>query len=157
MISTLVGSSKKETFGVLRERIWKRINGWDEKFLSSAGREVMIKAVLQAIPSYLMGCFLLPRNITDVLERAIRNFWWSGGTDKKMAWLPWNKLCEPKASGDWVFVISGVSTWLSLQNKDGDFYCIMSPCCFEFIKLDIFRMDRFSPLCWGSRPSATWI
>lgn len=89
-----VGRSKKEIFGLLRERIWKRINGWGEKFLSTVGREVMIKIVLQAIPSYLlMGCFLLPKNVTDIIERG---FWWSGTWSKKMAWLAWSKLCESK-------------------------------------------------------------
>lgn len=48
-----VGKSKNEIFEVLKERIWNKINGWGEKILSRAGREIMIKDVLQAIPSYL--------------------------------------------------------------------------------------------------------
>lgn len=74
-----VGCSKKEIFGFLREQIWARINGWGEKTLSSAGWEVMIKVVLQAVPSYIMSCFLVPKNIIHAVETAIRSFWWSGG------------------------------------------------------------------------------
>lgn len=39
--------------------------------LSSAGQEVMIKAVLQAIPCYIMSCFLLPKNVVHTLESVI--------------------------------------------------------------------------------------
>nr|GEW13357.1 reverse transcriptase [Tanacetum cinerariifolium] len=38
-----------------------------EKLLSQSGREVLIKSVIQAIPSYAMQCFLLPRNLLDKL------------------------------------------------------------------------------------------
>lgn len=98
-----VGKSKKEIFGVLKERIWSKINGWGEKLLSQAGREVMIKAVLQTIPSYLMGSFLLPRYIVATLESAIRSYWWSGGSESKMAWISWRKLCQLKAKGGMSF------------------------------------------------------
>lgn len=59
----------------------------------------MIKTVLQAIPSYLMGCFLLPKYIVATLESAVRSYWWSGESGRKMAWVSWRKLCQPKAMG----------------------------------------------------------
>lgn len=37
--------------------MWKKLKGWKEKTLSQAGREVLIKVVVEAIPSYIMGCF----------------------------------------------------------------------------------------------------
>lgn len=46
-----VGRSKKNTFAYLKERVWKRIQGWKEKLLSRAGKEILIKAVAQAIPT----------------------------------------------------------------------------------------------------------
>lgn len=82
---SVVGKSKQQIFSVLRERSWKRINGWGEKTLSQAGKEVLIKAVLQAIPTYIMSCFFLPGNLIDSIEAAIRQFWWGGGTVRRMA------------------------------------------------------------------------
>lgn len=80
----LVGR-RREIFGVLKEQIWARINSWGEKLLPSAGREIMIKAVLQAILSYTISCLLLPNNITNTLDNAIGSYWWSGVVlDKKL-------------------------------------------------------------------------
>lgn len=115
-----MGKSKKEIFEVLKERIWNKINGWGEKILSRAGREIMIKAVLQAIPSYLMGCFLLLKNIISTLECAIRSFWWSGGNERKLAWISWKKLCQPKSRGGMGFRDLRALIWHFLLNKDGE-------------------------------------
>ncbi|KAK4397413.1 hypothetical protein Sango_1577900 [Sesamum angolense] len=38
-------------FRSIRDRIWQRIGGWNERNLSQAGKEVLIKAVAQAIPT----------------------------------------------------------------------------------------------------------
>lgn len=95
----VVGKSKKEIFSVLRERIWKRINGWGERTLSSAGKEVLIKAVLQSIPTYLMSCFFLPGHLISSMEAAIRAYWWGDGNHRKLAWVLWTKLCQPKSQG----------------------------------------------------------
>ena len=46
------GKSKSNTFKDLWEKITKRVLGWKEKFISKAGREILIKTVAQAIPIY---------------------------------------------------------------------------------------------------------
>lgn len=100
---SVIGQSKQQIFRVIRERIWKRINGWGEKTLSKAGNEVLIKAVLQAIPSYIMSCFALPGYLIDSIESAIRSFWWGDGEKKKLAWVAWSQLCKPKSKGGFGF------------------------------------------------------
>ena len=66
----------------------KKLAGWKEKLLSKAGKEVLIKAATQAIPTHTMSCFKIPDSLCDDLTRMIRNFWWGQKQDeKKMAWL----------------------------------------------------------------------
>lgn len=48
----IIGKSKVDVFGCLKDRIWKKAYGWKEKLLSMGGKEVLIKAILQAIPTY---------------------------------------------------------------------------------------------------------
>lgn len=67
--------SKVEVFNYLKDRLWSRVNGWNEKNLSQAGREVLIKSVLQAIPTYVMSCFKLPSTILEEVEKIIRRYW----------------------------------------------------------------------------------
>lgn len=49
--------SKRLQFGYLRERVEQKIKNWNNCFFSTGGREVLIKSILQAIPSYAMSCF----------------------------------------------------------------------------------------------------
>ena len=57
----MIGRSKSEIFGFVKERVWKKLKGWKEKTLTQAGNDVLIKAVAQAIPTYVMSCFKLPK------------------------------------------------------------------------------------------------
>ena len=79
---TEVGQSKMGTFKYLRDKIWDKVRGWMEKLLSSTGKEVLIKAVAQAIPVYSMACFRLPRGLCESVTSLIRQFWWGSKQGK---------------------------------------------------------------------------
>jgi hypothetical protein len=72
-----VGNDRAETFAYLKDRIWQRIQGWKEKMLSRAGKEILIKAVAYAIPTFSMGCFDLTKDLCDKISVMIARFWWS--------------------------------------------------------------------------------
>ena len=44
--------------------------------LSRAGKEVLIKAVAQAIPTYTMSVFQLPSKLCEELDGLYARFWW---------------------------------------------------------------------------------
>jgi len=50
-----VGRNKKESFNFIKEKIWRKLQGWESRLLSQAGQKVLIKAVIQAIPTFTMG------------------------------------------------------------------------------------------------------
>jgi len=68
--------------------------------LSKAGKEILIKAVAQAIPTFAMGCFDLTKGLCDKISSMIAKFWWSQqDKDNKMHWLSWEKLTRAKEDG----------------------------------------------------------
>ena len=71
---SLVGRSKRNTFNDIKEKLKKNLAGWKEKLLSKAGKEVLIKVVAQAIPTYIMSCFKVPDSLCEELTRMIWNF-----------------------------------------------------------------------------------
>ncbi|MCH84971.1 RNA-directed DNA polymerase (Reverse transcriptase), partial [Trifolium medium] len=99
-LPSMVGRSKKATFAYIKDRIWRKINYWRSRPLSKVGKEVMIKSVLQAIPTYVMSIYLLPDSLINEIERMINAFWWGGGNDNKgIRWLAWDKLACSKEEG----------------------------------------------------------
>jgi hypothetical protein len=82
-LPSMVGRSKKSTFTFVKDRVWKRINSWRGRALSKAGKEVMIKSVLQSIPSYVMSVYLIPEAIIKEIERMLNSFWWGGGSQNE--------------------------------------------------------------------------
>ena len=66
------GKSKVNTFRELHEKINKRVLGWKEKFISKAGREVLI--VAQAIPTYSMSIFKLPKALCDSINSILAKY-----------------------------------------------------------------------------------
>ena len=95
-----VGRAKEGSFKYLKDRIWKQVQGWMEKALSVGGKEVLIKSVAQAIPTYSMACFKLPWGLCEHINGIIRKFWWgSKAGERKTAWVAWDDMIMPKYKG----------------------------------------------------------
>ena len=61
---------------------------------------MLIKAVAQSIPTYMMGVFQLPVKLCDELNTMCARFWWGQiGNEKKIHWKIWNILSQPKKEG----------------------------------------------------------
>jgi hypothetical protein len=84
---TQIGQSRRACFNFIMDKIKKKLKGWKERCLSFAGRSTLISVVIQAIPTYIMSCFLLPRSMCDKIESAMCNFWWgSSERNHKIHW-----------------------------------------------------------------------
>ena len=75
-LPTFVSGSKNKIFKHIHERVLKKLKGWKEGFMSQAGREVLIKAVAQALPTYAMQCSRLPVTMLTEIEGLFRSFFW---------------------------------------------------------------------------------
>ena len=64
---------------------------------------MLIKSVIQAIPTYSMSCFKLPKGLIKEIKIMIRKFWWGySGDSKKVHWVKWERLCQGRDLEGWV-------------------------------------------------------
>lgn len=86
-LSALVGADRSDCFQHFIERIIQRINGWKQKHMSIGGKEILLKAVAQAIPVYAMSVFLIPKGACKAMIDAISKFGWGDDENRnKMHW-----------------------------------------------------------------------
>ncbi|XP_019184795.1 PREDICTED: uncharacterized protein LOC109179754 [Ipomoea nil] len=100
-LPSLVGRRKTQILGFLKDRILTKVRSWNAKFLSRVGRAVLLKNVIQAMPSYAMMVFLLPEGLCRNIEVLMNEYWWTGtvGNGKCLRWRSWNGLSRPKGVG----------------------------------------------------------
>ena len=66
--------SKKQVFSFVQERMNNHISSWYAKLLSKGGKEVQIKSVAQAVPTYVMSCYRLTQDTCKKLSAAVTRF-----------------------------------------------------------------------------------
>ena len=99
-LPSLIRRKKKASFEFIKEQVWHKLQGWEEKILYQVVRKalnqrkrVLIKAVVQAIPTYTISCFKLLLGLCNEIEYLIKNFWWGQQGDcRKIHWVKWNTL-----------------------------------------------------------------
>jgi len=98
------GRSKKVVFSFVMDRIWKKVKGWKERFLTNKGKETLIKAVAQAIPNYILSCYKMPMGCCRDIDMMLARFWWGSKDEKrKIHWISWDKLSKSKNKGNMGF------------------------------------------------------
>lgn len=50
-LPSLIGRNKSEAFEFIKEKAWNRTKGWRNKMLSNAGKEILLKSVVQTLLS----------------------------------------------------------------------------------------------------------
>jgi hypothetical protein len=146
--------------------VWKKLKGWKEKNLSFAGRATLIKAVAQAIPTYIMSSFLIPKGLCDQMESQISNFWWGSNVDKrKIHWVNWKKTCKAKSKGGMGFkdlrafneALLAKQGWRLVTNPTSLVARILKAKCYpncDFLKA---RQHHITSYSWQSIHKASWL
>ncbi|XP_017613545.1 uncharacterized protein LOC108458650 [Gossypium arboreum] len=76
------------------EKVRRKLQNWDAKRLSIAGRIILAQSVLMTIPSYFMQSMMIPRGICNEIESLVKQFiWGSSEQKKKMALVGWDSMC----------------------------------------------------------------
>ena len=66
-----------------------------------AGKLILIKAVLSALPIFQSSLLLAPKSITSQISKILRDFLWNGGkgSQSKMHIVSWDTLKKPVYEG----------------------------------------------------------
>ncbi|XP_019155162.1 PREDICTED: uncharacterized protein LOC109152034 [Ipomoea nil] len=84
-------------FSYIEDKIRQRIGSWNKKLLSHASKEIPLKSVAQAMPTFTMGVFLLPVSVCTPIERTMNRYLWGSGTDGGIHWKAWQMLFKPES------------------------------------------------------------
>ena len=133
------------------------MQGWAERLLACAGREVLLKSVIQAIPTFSMSCFLLTKKVCKQLTSSMARYWWSSSIDRRsMHWISWDKLATPKVQGGMGFrefqkfnlALLGKHGWRLLTEPNS--------LCVRVLKGKYFPYSDFMQAHAPSSASAIW-
>ena len=118
----VIGRSKRQVLDFIRQKTIARLKGWKEQLLSPAGKEVLLKAVIMALPTYVMSACLLPKALCKEICSEMARYWWGQkGDENRIHWLSWGKLTEIKAVGGWALGSCMNLTWPCWQGNCGEF------------------------------------
>lgn len=82
-LPSMIGRKKKRNFfNGAKHKILSKISRWEHKLFSCGGKEVLIKAVAQSVPTYAMIVFKIPIGICNDIQRAVARFWSGSKEDK---------------------------------------------------------------------------
>ncbi|GAU30599.1 hypothetical protein TSUD_392900 [Trifolium subterraneum] len=163
---TFIGKSKKQVFNFIQDKVWKKLKGWKEKNLSFAGRGTLIKAVAQAIPTYLMSSFLIPKGLCTQMEGMMSRFWWGSNVDKrKIHWVSWKKTCKQKNLGSMWFrdlrtfnqALLAKQGWRILTEPQTLLARTLKAKYFPQCKFLQEKQGNRSSYCWQSIQKFSWI
>jgi len=133
------------------------VGGWEEKNMSCAAREVLLKANVQSVPTYPMSCFRLSPAVCKKLTSAVSNYWWGSSLDNhKIHWLRWEKLTRSKSEGGMGFRDFALFNKAMLGKQGWRLIKRPNSLCAQVLKGKYYPNSDFLSATKKRRSSATW-
>lgn len=157
-LPSLIGRRKREILGFIKDKVVGRIHSWNSRFLSKAGKEIMLKNVAQAIPTYAMSVFLLPVETCKDIENNMNGYWWNGegSVGKGIQWKSWHRMCIPKRAGGMGFRKLKEFNLAMLAKQAWRFIQHPHSLASRTYKSRYFPKSTFMEAKIGSNPSFIW-
>ncbi|KAL6270165.1 hypothetical protein ACE6H2_027076 [Prunus campanulata] len=115
-------------FRAIKDRVWKKISGWEGKLISKVGKEVLIQAVCQAMPTYSMSVFRLPAGFCSEIDNILACYWWSKGLEDALLTKKGWRLLEFSNSliaRMLVYNYEWILDYFGISNSDGLFVYVL--------------------------------
>lgn len=74
--SLVMNKNLTKELSKVKDRVQRRLEGWQSKLLSNAGKATLIRSVVMSTPVYTMSTFRIPKSVCESLESMVRRFWW---------------------------------------------------------------------------------
>jgi len=156
-LPTLVGRKRTVAFQSIKDKVIRKLNNWKSKLLSLAGKEILIKAVVQAIPTYSMSVFLLPIGLCKELNHLMQVFWWGHlSNDSKIHWISWSRMGRAKFAGGLGFRDLLMFNKALLAKQCWRLIQFPQSLCSRILKEKYFPKSSFLSSVLGKRPSLIW-
>ncbi|XP_074336082.1 putative mitochondrial protein AtMg00310 [Apium graveolens] len=157
-LPNILGKNKSIVFGYLKDKVKASIQNWSEKNVSKPAKEILLKMVTQALPSFAMNVFLLPMELIKDIEKCMAKFFWSTSqkSKSKISWMAWERMSKHKYEGglgfrclrDFNVAMLGKQCWRLLTNPDS--------LVARVYKARYYTDKYFMDADLGSSPSFVW-
>lgn len=156
-LPTPQGRMSKGWFQNLQERLTNNLVLWGDSQLAQSGREVLIKSVGQALPTYLMSVFRLPAATCDDITSMLRNYWWGAAKGRrKTNWRAWKDLIQPKSHGGMGFKDMRIFNQALLARQAWRILTVPDSLCARVLKARYFPNGDMLDTVFSGSASVTW-
>lgn len=96
-----MGDNKLNYYSPIIDRIKARVVSWKSRWLSLAGKILLINIVLATIPNYYLSVLKAPPLLIQIIHKLIRYFLWSGNIDgvNKIPLISLQDMAQVKSLG----------------------------------------------------------
>lgn len=77
------GQKKRDIFASIVDKIRQKSHRWTTRFLSGAGKQIMLKSVLSPMSCYTMSCFKFPISLCKQIQSLLTRFWWDANPENR--------------------------------------------------------------------------
>jgi hypothetical protein len=156
-LPTPEGRMNAGKFQSLQAKLAKCLVEWDDSQKSQAAKEVLIKAIAQAIPVYVMSVFKLPLGLCDELTKIIRRYWWGAENGKrKTHWLAWDIMLRPKSYGGIGFRDMRLFNQALLARQAWRLLQFPNTLCAQVLKAKYYPNGFLIDTVFSGNGSSTW-
>lgn len=92
--------TNRHAYQFLIDKFSSKLQMWKSNILSPAGRLVLVRTVLMALPIYYMATSNIPKSVLNEITSIISRFFW-GKVNKQryLAYVAWDKITRPIEEG----------------------------------------------------------